>query len=65
MLEKSKIELNERYALRFLWARLGVCLALIIAVTVLTVAGRIATETTIVTLMATLGIIIWGKNSGA
>lgn len=63
-IEKQKLMLRGKYEIQFLIARLIVGGALIGSVTWLTINGNLATETTIVTLMATLGFIMWGKGLG-
>jgi len=60
-LEKQKVAQAGKYELQFLIGRLVMGGALIFSVTWLTLTGHLATETTIVTLMATLGFIMWGK----
>ena len=61
-INKKQLELKEKFSINFLWARVGVGILLIAAFIILAITGKIATETTIVALMATLGIIIWGKS---
>jgi len=58
--EKESMILKAKFNTQFLWARVITVILLVTAVAVLTVYGKIETETTIVTMMATLGIIIWG-----
>ena len=60
-LERQKVAQAGKYELQFLIGRLIMGGALVGAVTWLTLVGKLATETTIVTLMATLGFIMWGK----
>jgi len=55
------MENKSKHNFHFLIARVFVGLVLVGAVTILTVYGKIATETTIVTMMVTLGFIIWGN----
>ena len=62
MIKKSykEMENKAKFNLQFLIARVIIGVVLVAAVTSLTVAGKIETETTIVTMMVTLGFIIWG-----
>ena len=62
-IEKQKVMLKGRYELQFLIARAVIGVILIGTVATLTIYGHLATETTIVTLMATLGFIMWGKGN--
>jgi uncharacterized Tic20 family protein len=57
----KETQLKTRFNLYFLIARVFIGLALVGAVTTLTVHGKIETETTIVMMMVTLGVIIWGS----
>ena len=60
-LEKLKLGSSERFNYRFLIARVIIGILLMGGVVTLTLMGRIATETTIVTFMVTLAAIIWGS----
>jgi len=62
-IEKQKLMLKGKFEIQFLVARLVIGAGLISTVTWLTLTGNLATETTIVTLMATLGFIMWGKGN--
>ena len=60
-LEKLKLASSERFNHKFLIARVILGVLLMGGVVALTLMGKIATETTIVTLMVTLAVIIWGS----
>jgi hypothetical protein len=58
---RQKVAQAGKYELKFLIGRLIMGGALVAAVTWLTLNGKLASETTIMTLMATLGLIMRGK----